>query len=114
MSYPDANPNEVRKQIKSIKAWMQTEDGLKYKETGYANFKNEASKVFSKFAEDYPTVLDLVLKEDDLGILNQMLDMIEKINTRKIDKLDGEKIIGERLADEYLYPVVNENMKRKN
>lgn len=114
MSFPDANPNEVRKEIKLIKAWMQTEEGLKHRESGFANFKNEASKVFSKFAEDYPTVLDLVLKEDDLGILNQMLDMIEKINNKKIGKLDGEKIIGERLADEYLYPVVNDSMKRKN
>jgi hypothetical protein len=114
MSYPDANPNEVRKEIKLIKAWMQSEEVLKYKNNGFANYKNEASKVFSKFAEDYPTVFDLVLKEDDLGILNQMLDMIEKINTKKIDKFEGEKVIGEKLASEYLYPVVNDNMKRKN
>ena len=83
-------------------------------EKGFGNFQSQATKKFSKFAEDYPTVFTLVLKEDDLGILNEMLDMIEKINNKKMNKLDGETIIGERLASEYLYPVVNENMKRKN
>jgi hypothetical protein len=114
MSYPDSNPNDVRKQIRAIKEWMNSEEAKKYSEEGFANFVNHASKHFSKFAEDYPTVFNLVLKNEDLGILEQMLDMIEKINSKKIDKLDGETIIGERLANEYLYPVVENNMKRKN
>jgi hypothetical protein len=114
MSYPDAKPNQVRTEIIAIKEWMNTTEVKRLKSKSFGELKNEAIKKFEKFANEYPTVMDLVLKEENLSILIQMLDMIENINGNKIDKLDGEKVIGERLAEEYLYPVVNNNMKRKN
>ena len=105
MNFPDANIPLVRKTVKEMREWMTKNNELK--EQNIVLYNIEAEKQFKQFSDDYPSLFRLVLENKDLSILNQMMDTIEKINTNKMDKLDGEKLIGERLADEYLYPVVN-------
>jgi hypothetical protein len=105
MSFPDANIPLVRKTVKEMKEWMNKNQELK--ELNIVLYNIEVEKMFKEFSDEYPALFRLVLENKDLSILNQMLDTIEKINTNRIGKLDGEKLIGERLAEEYLYPVVN-------
>lgn len=114
MSYPEANPNFVRQQIKEIKEWMEEDSIRVIRQQNPDGFKQLAELKFDAFFKEYPTVFKLVINvNEDLSILNNMLNMIEKINGNKIDKLEGEKIIGNRLAEEYLYPVVEQNKKNK-
>jgi len=104
--FPNFNPN-MREIINIIRKWASTEEMTILKQKNRNKFLEEAGKTFSEFKEEYPTIFDLILRDnEDLSILNQMLNTIESINANKMDKLEGEKLIGERLANEYLYPVV--------
>ncbi len=105
MNFPDADIPLVRKTVREIREWMSQNSELK--QTNIVFFHIEAEKKFKEFSDEYPSLFKLVLEDKNLSMLNQMMDMIEKINTNKVNKFDGEKVIGERLAEEYLYPVVN-------
>jgi hypothetical protein len=105
MNFPEANIPFVRKTVSEIRKWLANNNELK--EQNIVLFNIEVEKQFKQFSDDYPFLFKLILENKDLSILNQMMDTIEKINKNKIGKLDGEKLIGERLAEEYLYPVVN-------
>ena len=48
-----------------------------------------------------------MIQGDNLDYLYKMLDAKEKIE--KVVKEDAEKILGEELAEEFLYPLVNKN-----
>ena len=102
--FPEADTNTVRKYIRETREWMK--NNVELQKNQYF-FKMEADKLFSNFREEYPTVYNLVINNQDISILDQMLNTIEMVNDKKMNKLDGEKLIGERLAEEYLYPVVN-------
>ncbi len=101
--YPEANPSKVREQVKEIREWMKNNEEL---QKNQYFFRMEADKLFSNFREEYPSVYNLVITNQEMSILDQMLNTIEMINTKRMGQLDGEKLIGERLAEEYLYPVV--------
>lgn len=61
---------------------------------------------FNCFINEYPTLYEMILQHDDLDYLYQMLDMKKKIeNGGNQDNI--EKELGEILANEYIYPLVN-------
>jgi len=106
-SFPNFDPT-IREKINEIRKWADSNEMRTLKNQNKVLFLIEAEKKYANFKEEYPTIFDLILRDnEDLSILNQMLNTIEKINANKMDKFEGEKLIGERLANEYLYPVVN-------
>ena len=61
---------------------------------------------FSLFKLNYPTIFNTILKQDNLEYLNMMLNMKEEIENGG-DKDKIEKNMGEILAKEYIYPILN-------
>jgi hypothetical protein len=77
-------------------------------------FIDKISEEFSEFSDRYYTLFRTVIDREDLTNLFKMLEMIQKIQNDKIDIKSAEKQLGDHLADQYLYPVLNKkNNKNK-
>ena len=64
---------------------------------------------FTEFYDKYPSLFSQVINNGDLKRLAEMLCMIDKIKNNTVTFRDGEKLLGESLASEYIYPKVNKN-----
>ena len=53
-----------------------------------------------------------IVNGDDLKYLEKMLDAMESIKNNEVSKEEAEKVLGEELAEEYIYPLVNKNKKK--
>ena len=62
---------------------------------------------FTEFYDKYPSLFSHVINNGDLKRLAEMLCMIDKIKNNTVTFRDGEKLLGESLAGEYIYPKVN-------
>ena len=68
-------------------------------------FKNKMKVIFNKFSENYPKLFKIILKNDDISILNMMFQKIDIIN-KEFEKRKGEISI--------IKPFIEDAIKLKN
>lgn len=91
--------------------------------------KNINNKILSKsleekeeyFFENYPDIMNTypflvsqICSGQDLATLDYMLSSLEQIEKGNISKDNMDKIVGERLADEYVKPITDEKNDQTN
>ncbi len=67
-------------------------------------------KLLYKFTyENTPTLFRMVLKNDSnyMTVLNTLIKNVKKIETNEISQEDADVIIGQELADKYIYPNID-------
>lgn len=101
-------PDEIKDLVEKVKIFINTPEMIKLKEDNYVLYDAKVQKEFEKFHDEYPTLLKIIAKGSDLAFLDKMLNMITKINNNEIEKMDGEKQLGEELAEQYIYPVIKD------
>jgi len=105
--------NQIIHAIGKIRKRAKEPEMIEMKTFNKALYQTVFEKEYPEFSEDYPTLFRKVIMGEDLSMLAQMLYMMEKINSNKIDKDAGERIVGETLAKKYVYPVVEDIEKIK-
>ena len=101
---PDSE--ELLDTIAKIRIRMKTEGAKDAKKRGYMTYIVYMAKYFPEFEEKYPTLFKKILQEEDIDKLGSMLDMIDRMRNQTIARENAEKILGEQLAEEYVYPVL--------
>jgi len=101
----------TRDQIKKILEFSLTDEQKYLKDTNFELYKYRFESNFPEFNKNFPTIMKKVINGDDLKYLEKMLDAMESIEDNKVTKEEAEKVLGEELAQEYLYPLVNKNKK---
>lgn len=101
----------TRDQIKKILEFSLTDEQKYLKDTNFELYKYRFESNFPEFNENFPTIMKKIVNDDDLKYLEKMLDAMDAIEDNKVTKEEAEKVLGEELAQEYLYPLVNKNKK---
>lgn len=66
-----------------------------------------------EFYQSHPFLVKRLCKRGDMSMLYKMLEQLEKVESGDKSLAGVELKLGEELANQYLYPVVNKN-KNKN
>lgn len=107
------NPEKsVKEQVKEILEFANKDEQLYLKQNNFELYKYRFESNFPEFMEKYPTIIKKIINGDDLKYLSKMLDAMEDIQNNKVSKEVAEKVLGEELANEYIYPLVNKNKKK--
>ena len=76
-------------------------------------------KKYKHIHMDYSFLYNIIINNDlndntskEVEILNNMLQNIKDINDQKISKFEGEKEIGELIADTYIKPMLEKNEEK--
>lgn len=109
------NPEVIKNYVTMIQKFIKLPKLIELREKNFESYENKLKEVFPQFYKDYPSIFEKVIKEEDLSFLYLMLNHIDKIKNNENTKLDSEKIIGEALAEKYLYPIIGgkQNIKKK-
>lgn len=102
----------VRDQIKIILEFANSDEQTYLKKTNFELYKYRFESNFSEFNEKHPTLMKKIVNGDDLKYLEKMLNAIDSIQSKEVSKEEAEKVLGEELAEEYIYPLVNKNKKK--
>jgi len=97
--------DQIKKNIEMIIRIRDTTNIQIIKKHSIEKYKETMKSIFPIFANEYATIFKLILNNDDLSKLYYMIDSINQIKKGR-DKDIVEKEIGEKLAEEYLYPIV--------
>ena len=97
----------VREQVHDILKFSKQDDQIYLKMNNIELYKYRFESNFPEFNEKYPTIMKKIINGDDLKYLNKMLDALDQIDNNETTKTDAEKKIGEELAEEYIYPLIN-------
>lgn len=65
-----------------------------------------------EFYQSYPFLVKRLCKRGDMSMLYKMLEQLEKVESGNKSLAGVELNLGEELANQYLYPVVNKNKKK--
>ena len=106
------NNNLVKEEIKKVLEFSQSDEQIYLKNTNFELYKYRFESNFPEFNEKYPTILKKIINGDDLKYLEKMLNAMDAIENNQVTKEQAEKVLGEELAEEYLYPLVNKNKKK--
>lgn len=78
-----------------------------------AEFDELMSNLFPLFKDKYPTLYKMALKQNDMSMAYQMVEQMKKVNNGTIKMDDVRNDFGEKLAQQYVYPLVGEPNKKK-
>ena len=106
------DPKQIRKNVLEILEYLNTEEIKEIIISNPEQLKYKVETKFTEFNQNYPTLVKKILQGDKLYYLDRMLDAMEAIQSNKVTKLEAEKKLGEELAEEYIYPVVDKNKKK--
>lgn len=112
MTFSSENNNE----FDSIKITLDTITEAKCKFL-YTNkktvqeFETLMADLFPLFKDKYPTLYKMALKHDDLTMAYQMVEQMKKVNNGIVKMDDVRSDFGEKLAQQYIYPVVGKPKK---
>jgi hypothetical protein len=111
-----SHTNSIRDEVKIIQQLVNTdlcntllkEDKMKYLE--------HMKSVFPNFSEKYMGLFKKIIFKEDLSMLEPMLQNIDDFTNGKLAEKDVTTIVGETLAEKYLYPVLGkpESTTEKN
>lgn len=107
-----SNVKDIKQQVDDIVKFCAIEELLELKESNLELYKYRIETRFYDFKEKYPTILKKIVNGDDLKYLDKMLTALDKINKDEVSKKDAEAVLGEELAKEYIYPLVNKHNKK--
>ncbi len=96
---------EVRETVELIKKIIETEKCIVLYNNDKILYQDFVRGMFPSFAKEYPILFKKVIFKEDLSNLEMMLRAIEKIQSGQDHKEITNKI-GEKLAEDYLYPVL--------
>lgn len=65
-----------------------------------------------EFYQSHPFLVKRLCKRGDMSMLYKMLEQLEKVESGNKSLAGVELNLGEELANQYLYPVVNKNKKK--
>lgn len=98
--------NEIRDFIDIIIKYKNSDEMKKLKKKSNEQFIEKLTNNFTFFQMNYPTIFDLIIKNENLEYLTMMLDMKDKIDSGQESKENVEKNIGELLAKDFIYPII--------
>ncbi len=107
MSFED--PDLIIKAIETIQNIIDIPQINSFRLNDYEDYENRLKGIFPKFSKDYPIIFNMIIKKEDITYLYTMLNHIKNIKSGKVTKEDSEKLIGEELAEKYVYPLVDKN-----
>jgi transcription antitermination factor NusA-like protein len=102
-----SSDKSIKLQIKEILEFSNKDAQLYLKDTNPELYKYRFESNFPEFSEKYPTIIKKIISGDDLKYLDKMLDAMENIQNNTVTKEEVEKELGEELATEYIYPLIN-------
>lgn len=71
------------------------------------DFEMDILETFPEFYQSHPFLVKKLCKRDDLTMLNKMLGELEKVESGDKSLAGVELRLGDELANQYLYPVIN-------
>lgn len=100
--------NKLIEYIEHMKKYMSMQDVRRFRKTNKDGFRKRMETRYEQLYKMSPTLFDLVLSDDcDMDKLKWMLNMQEQIKLGKLDNNDASKIVGQKLFDEYVQPIVD-------
>lgn len=108
---PNALPNteELMDTVNEILSKMVTPYYKNLKTSNYKQYVEEMERLFPDFSFRYYALFLQVINGEDITPLVGMLLQIDKLKRNEITIDDAEKVVGELLANRYIYPNVNAN-----
>jgi transcriptional regulator of heat shock response len=97
--------NLIKSTVNDIKATLD-----KLKDEGSTdNFDNEIKilELYPEFYDSYPFLVKKLCKNSDMDILYKMLEQLEQVENGNKTLNNVELSLGKELADQYLYPNIN-------
>lgn len=101
----------IRENIKSISDTIKKME-LEGKSDPF-DFEMEIMESYPDFYQSHPFLVKKLCKRGDLSMLDKMLDQLENVESGNKSLAGVELKLGEELANQYLYPVVNKNKNNK-
>lgn len=101
------NIEEIEVKIKEIQSYIETPPISHLKQTNLPLYNFILEEKYKEFKDDYPTLFKTILNSNKLKMLYKMIATIKKIKLGSIDRLSGEKEIGQILYNKYIDPVVS-------
>ena len=103
---------EIKETVIFITSFRDSNVMQKLKIKSEKKYIMKMNNTFYFFKLNYPSIYDLIIKNENLDYLYKMFDMKDEIDSgRGKDKETIEKELGELLAAEYLYPVTDKLSK---
>jgi len=100
----------LRQTIKEIQEFVET-----IKEKNNMQREIAIANKFPEFWDNYPFLVKKLVKDNqDLSMLYTMLGKIEKIDKGELSMTSVEYELGNKLADQYLTPVLKANEDKKD
>ena len=94
--------NIIKKYVSTIKELIKTPEYQKLKKENYMEFLDNLHKICPTFFNNYPSILRMIIDEEDLSILDLYLEKIDNIKSGK-EKLDNVKNeLGHFLHNKYV------------
>ncbi len=95
--------------IADVLEYMCEDEVQELKKKDNAEYTAHMEAKFPKFSDEYFSVFQKIITGDDLTPMFGMLSMIERIQNDEVSFDDGEKMVGEQLANQYVMPAINKN-----
>ena len=95
----------IKESVNIIKNYILQDDIVILKKLNFEQFKINVKNKFKIFNENYPHIINLIIKDSDLGMLDIMLSNIENLNNSKNVDKDLHDIrfdIGQKLHETYI------------
>jgi hypothetical protein len=108
------NVDDLLGRIQEILEYMCTDDVVKLKNTNYQDYEEHMEEKFESFSMRYFALFKKLLSGEDLTHLFNMIAGIERINRGDETIEEVEKRLGEDLAEEYIYPKINDENSDKD
>ncbi|VVU95185.1 hypothetical protein CPAV1605_910 [seawater metagenome] len=102
---------QIKKTVEEIVSFINNKDNKNLQNSNKELLKYKVETNFTEFNELYPTLIKKILNGDKLDYLDKMLSAMSQIKENKISQFEAEKKLGEELAEEYVYPIVDKNKK---
>ena len=112
MKDPDKIWEEANALKKDRYEWKM---GLNHKDCNREEFVQKMEKIYNYLKESSTTIFNNLIAEDnfDMDKLKYMLDMMRSMGEKQISFEDASKEVGQRLADEFVKPLVDKIDKEK-
>jgi hypothetical protein len=118
MSHNNSNNTQPPPEVKTtfdvylIRQTVQTiSDKIKQMElsgiTDSFDFEMKIMELYPEFYQSNPFLVKKIARREDLSMLDKMLQQLENVESGNKSLASVELKLGEELADQYLYPVIN-------
>lgn len=94
--------NMIKNYVRYTQQICSTAQFQELKRTSPKEYEDNLRKIFPTFARSFEALFEMVIRGDDMTMLNRMLDQYVGIKSGKIRRDVGEKKIGEMLAKTYI------------